>query len=245
MKIVIAITDCRTPAICLERLSLLGFRVITLPPCKNLSEAVCSHTDMLLLPLGNELISTAEYSESADATLTELWDMIKGCGKRMKFTSDTLLSTYPNDCKLNALVVGDKIYLRTESASEYVKSAALSLGLTVVGVKQGYPACTVLKLNDRACITADRGMAKALRGRGVDVTLIDKGHIDLPPHEYGFIGGCAGVYGGCVYFVGDPKEHPSYELIRAACDKEGLRIVPLGVGRLRDVGGIIFTEGEI
>lgn len=200
---------------------------------------------MLLLSLGDELITTAEYSEEADYVLTEIWSMVKGCGRRMKFTSDRLLPEYPKDCGLNALVMKDRIYLREESASEYVKASAEALGLTVVGVKQGYPACTVLKLSDKACITADRGMARVLRANGVNVTLIEEGHIDLPPHEYGFIGGCAGVHDGCVYFVGDPKLHPSYELIDAACKSEGLRIVPLGGGVLRDVGGILFTEGEI
>ena len=141
--------------------------------------------------------------------------------------------------------MGNKLFCRTESASEYLIAAAKRSGLEIVSVKQGYPACTVLKLSDEAAITADRGMAEALRAEGIRVYLIENGGISLPPYEFGFIGGASGVFGGAVYFLGDASRHPSWEIISDAIEKEGLRAVMLGRCELLDLGGIIFAESNI
>ena len=103
----------------------------------------------------------------------------------------------------------------------------------------------MLKLSDEAVITADRGLAKIFVEDGIRVTLIEDGGIDLPPYPYGFIGGCAGVYGGKVYFNGDVSLHPSLELIIDAIEREGMEIVCLSKEKLRDIGGIIFMEGRL
>ena len=60
-----------------------------------------------------------------------------------------------------------------------------------------------------------------------------------------FIGGAAGVFGGRLYFLGDPKTHPSYEKISAAAEAASLTVVPLCDGPLRDLGGILFAEGDV
>lgn len=245
MKIKIALTDGRADKRALTRLSLHGFHIIPLPRHPALSEAVCAHTDMLLARLGDEIITTADYAEVSENELTELWNLTRGGSIRIKCTSDTLSVTYPDDCRLNALRIGGCIYLREASASKYLIDKAKAEGLKIINVKQGYPACTVLKLSETACITADRGMARALQTSGINVTLIEQGHIDLPPHEYGFIGGCGGVCDGSLYLMGDPTTHPSYDIIRKACEREGLTIVNLCGGRLRDVGGILFVDGDI
>jgi hypothetical protein len=115
----------------------------------------------------------------------------------------------------------------------------------LVDVAQGYPACTVLKLSDGAAVTADRGMAKVLSEHGIRVYLIEDGGIALPPYEYGFIGGSAGVHDGVVYFLGDVSRHPSYAAILAALECEGLRHVSLSGGALVDLGGILFADGDL
>ena len=236
----IAIVDSRISAEEERKLLILGYRVLTLPPFSKLSEAVASHTDMLIARVGNEYISYADYCEEASYVFTDLTLMTKGSGARFTFTADEVGAKYPNDVHLNALIMGNKLFCRVDSASATLLASAEKNGIEIVNVKQGYPACTVLKLSDSAAITSDSGMAATLKKHGIRVTLIEQGDIALPPHEYGFIGGAGEVDGNHLYFFGDPKTHRDGEKIITAAESEGLRVVPLSNGPLRDLGGIIF-----
>ena len=245
MKIKIAIVDSRISAEAERKLMLYGYRVLTLPPFSRLSEAVASHPDMLIKRIGNEYISYADYCEEASYVFSDLSLMCRGADVRFSFTSDEVAPTYPNDVGLNALEIGGKLFCRTDSASELMLRSAKAQGLEIVSVKQGYPACTVLKLNEEAAITSDKGMARALEEHGIRVTLIEPGDISLPPHEYGFIGGAGEGDGGKLFFFGDPLTHRDGEKIIKAAEKEGLRVVTLSDGMLSDLGGILFAEGDI
>ena len=245
MKIKIAIVDSRISPEAERKLMLSGYRVLTLPPFSRLSEAVASHPDMLIKRIGNEYISYADYCEEASYVFSDLSLMTRGTGARFHFSADEVRAEYPHDVGLNALRMGNKLFCRTESASRLLLDIAAKNGIEAVNVKQGYPACTVLKLSDTAAITADRGMAAVLEKHGIRVTLIEQGDISLPPHEYGFIGGAGEVDGDRLYFFGDPKNHRDGDRIIAAAEAAGLKVIPLSGGALRDLGGIIFAEGNL
>lgn len=245
MKVKIAIVDSRITPDAERRLMSEGYRVVTLPPFSRLSEAVASHPDMLIARLGNEYISYADYSEEASYVFSDLSLLLRGTGARFTLTSDEVFPSYPRDVGLNALLMGKKLFCRRASASESLVLRAQALGIEVVDTKQGYPACTVLKLSDTAAITADRGMARVLGENGIRVTLIGEGHISLPPYEYGFIGGAGEAHEGKLYLFGDPTTHPDGEIIVSSAESEGLRVVPLSSGVLTDLGGIIFAEGNV
>ena len=215
-----------------------GFRVVAMPPCPTLSSPVASHPDMLLARVGGEMVTTAAYCELAGAEISEIFDITRA---KLHFTSDEHGESYPADVIFNSLVMGDKLFARLDTLSPYLVRLAEEKGLKLVNVRQGYPACTVLKLSDEAAITADGGMAEALSRAGVRVYTIENGGIILPPYEYGFIGGAGGSLGDTVYFLGDVKTHPSWDVIEDALKKEGLRAVMLGRGSLFDLGGIIFA----
>ncbi len=245
MKRKICLVDCRISPEAEGRLSRIGFEVMTLPPHPSLSEAVASHTDMLICPLGDEIISVAEYCDIAPHIFTDLVEITGNSGRKVYFTDDRLSDKYPHDCALNVLLMGEYLFARADSCAPHILEKANALGLKLINVRQGYPACTVLRLDDSHAITADIGMAKAMRSVGITVYEIENGGIDLPPHEYGFIGGTAGVYGGKVYFIGDPDLHPDGKKIRMACDACGLEAVSLCSGRLHDLGGIVFIENDL
>ena len=245
MKVKIAIVDSRIDALAQRKLTLLGYKVLTLPPFSRLSRAVASHPDMLIHRVGNEYISYADYCEEVSYVFSDLSLLSVGTGARFTFTADEVSAEYPHDVGLNALEIGGKLLIRRASASETLLSIAERHGLEIVDVKQGYPACTVLKLNEEAVITADRGMQKVLRAHGIRVTLIEEGNISLPPHEYGFIGGAGEVDGDTLYLFGDPMTHRDGEKIVDAARNEGLKVVSLSSGVLRDLGGILFAEGDI
>ena len=109
-------------------------------------------------------------------------------------------------------------------------------GLTIIHTNQGYPACTTLAFGNSA-ITADPGMAKVLRNEGVNVLQITEGHIALPPHEYGFIGGASVVIGNKVCFYGDIKRHPDGEAIISFIGESGFEAMSLSDEPLVDFGG--------
>ena len=230
------------PECALRRLMQYGFMPVLMPPSARLSEPLSSHPDMLICRIGDELVSTSDYLEASEAEMSVIYD---NTHMRMHFTSDIHGTSYPDDVILNALVMGKSIYAREASLSIYLKELADSRGYTVINSNQGYPACTVMKLSDEAAITADRGMYALLSENGIRTYLIEQGGIELPPYEYGFIGGASGVYSGCAYFIGNAEKHPSYDIIKEALDKEGLRPVMLGDFPLSDLGGILFLEGDV
>ena len=242
MRIKVAIVDKRIPDECERALILRGFRVVTLPPSSRLPEALASHTDMLICRLGCDYITSADYLDEAPFGIQEIYDLLH---PRFHFTADVFGSEYPNDAIFNCLGFGNILFSKSDTVSSYVLNIARDKGYRVVRTKQGYPACTVLKLNDEAAITSDRGMARLLSEYGIRVYEIEDGGIMLPPYEYGFIGGAGGVYGGDVYFVGDVTRHPSYEVIKSAAESEGLGIISLGNTTLLDVGGILFAEADV
>lgn len=242
MKHRVAIVDGRIPDNMLMALRARGFMTVALPPCPTLSEPVSSHPDMLIAVIGGEMVTTADYCEYAGAEISEIFALLK---RKFHFTSDIHGRDYPSDVLFNSLVMGDKLFARSASLSPYLKSLTERAGLRLVDVAQGYPACTVLKLSDEAAVTADRGMAEALRAEGIRVYLIEDGGISLPPYRFGFIGGASGAFAGVVYFLGDASTHPSWDIISDALTKEGLRAVMLGRCELLDLGGIIFAESDI
>ena len=240
----ICIVDQRLSLCCEAELMRHGFHTVRLPENKRLSEAVRSHTDMLLFPLYSELFFTAEYCEDNEDVISRIFSLLPNY--KFNFTPDRQQAKYPNDCSLNALLLGKKLFARLDSLSPSIKRRAEELGIFLINTNQGYPACTALKLNDFAVITADRGLADALSENGIRVTLIEQGHITLPPYQYGFIGGAGAVFEDTLYFIGDHNSHPSKCLIEAAAQREGLSIVDLAPGcALRDLGGMFFAYQNI
>lgn len=128
--------------------------------------------------------------------------------------------------------------------------------LTIVDVPQGYSRCCCLPVDDTSFITSDQGIAKALTSAGADVLVIEKGHIDLPGFDYGFIGGCAGhiiVSAGesctspgdrqrTIIFNGDLSAHPDHKKIAAFINERGIDIAYFADFPLTDIGSIISEQ---
>ena len=232
------IVDERINEKCHRSLMIRGFNPILLPRDPSLGEAVASHPDTVLFRLKNEIFTTADYCDSAAYVFSDLREYAPHV--KINFTADVRSPRYPEDCKMNALVMGKKIFAKTDTLSEAIADAARRNGYELIHTAQGYPACTVLPLGEADAVTADRGMAKVLSKNGINVTLISEGHIALPPHEYGFIGGTAGAADGKIYFFGDVATHPDADLIVKAIESAGFSAVSLSDETLRDLGGMIF-----
>ena len=235
----ILIVDERISPKCERGLRIRGFEPLKLPRDTHLGEAVCSHPDTVLFCHGGELITTAEYCDDAAYFFSDLREYCPNV--KITFTADERRAVYPHDCVMNALVIGDKIFAKSDTLSDKIKDFAKERGYKIIHTNQGYPACTVLAFGNSA-ITADRGIAAVLRREGVEVTEIRQGFIALDGCEYGFIGGASGVCGDKVYFFGDISLHPDGELICQALKKSGFEAISLSDEPLRDLGGIALAE---
>ena len=239
---VYAIVDSRISEKMARSLEKQGFSLIRLPRSKDLGEAVCSHPDSLIFKLGSELIAPSDYCDDAAYVFSDIREYAPKY--KITFASDNIGAIYPSDTKFNALLLGKRLFARLDSLSLSILEAAARRGIECINTKQGYPACSTLALGDNCAVTADRGMAKVLRDHGVTVYEIECGSIELPPHEYGFIGGACGVFHGKVYFFGDHTAHPSRDIIDGALARGGYEAIDLSNEKLTDLGGIVFLEEE-
>ncbi len=233
----LALIDERVSERIKTRLCLLGFYPISFKKSPRLSEDVGSHPDILAFYDRGRLITSADYLEGAPWIFE---DIRKMSNTSFTLSDDILKEGYPCDSIYNAVRFDNCLFCKSDSISQSVLEYAKSQGLKTVHTRQGYPNCTVLKLDERTAVTADRGMKKILSENGVRVYEISEGHIELPTRRYGFIGGAAGVYGGCVYFLGNADLHPDKDIIKGAISDCGMKYVSLSDEPLFDGGKIIF-----
>lgn len=217
-----------------DLLSRLGFTPIALPPEPRLNKIVNTHADTLIWSDGREHIINCEYIKKLPSELTRyFWK-----------AAESPRGTYPDDTVFNALKIGKYIFARMQSLSKAVIDTAANSGYELVNVKQGYARCSVLALPQvPAAITADEGMAVAMETHGIDVLMIQSGHIALDGCEYGFIGGASFVdeRSRRVCFFGDISAHPDANGITQFLEKYGYEAVSLG-GALTDHGGAVIIE---
>lgn len=243
MKKVYSLVDCRISEKCENSLRNCGFSVIKLPKMESLSAPIASHTDMLLFKVGKAIFASEEYFSQNPMLYAKLREALPHIDFRL--TEDSQKKVYPHDAIFNGLILGNCLFCKTDSFSADARKYAEDSGIKTVPVKQGYPACTTLKLSDNAAITADHGMAAALIKEGIDVTLIENGDISLPPYSYGFIGGAGGVFEDTVYFFGDIYKHRSAEKIIEALNRLNMKACSLSDEPLADLGGILFVSDDI
>lgn len=243
MKKTFALVDFRISEKCEDALTKKGFCVIKLLPMSELDEPIASHTDMLTFYIENTLFMSKKYAEEQPL----LFDKIKSLLKDTKIvlTEGSQKSPYPNDAIFNGLIMGKRLFCKKDSFSAEIMDFAEGCGYEIINVRQGYPACTVLKLSDTLAVTADRGMERSLKKEGISVILIKNGNISLPPYPYGFIGGAGSAFGGRLYFLGDIKTLGPENEALCAIEESSLEVVSLSSDVLTDLGGILFIDQDV
>lgn len=224
----------------LRELRICGFTPILLPPDRCLGNAISSHPDSLLFLHRNQIITTAEYCDIASYVFADIREFVPNI--KIHFTDDKTSNKYPEDCKMNAFVMADKLFCKSDSVSHGIIDYAKKNGFKICHTNQGYPACSVLRLGDSHAITGDKGLYKILLKEGISTLLIEEGNIALPPYDYGFIGGAAGVSGDTVYFLGNTSLHPDGDKIETFISGAGYKSKSLSPLPLVDLGGIVFPE---
>lgn len=242
----LAVLSARTPAAIVEALRERGYTVLLLPPYGALASPVCDHADMLLCALGTHLFCPLAYAEQSDARA-----VLDECCRRTGLALSPLpegeifSSVYPNDIKLNALLLGGHLFARLDAVSPALcRYAETAVRLKLTDVRQGYARCSTAQVAPNAIITADRGIVDAAHSAGIEALLISPGGIALPGYDYGFIGGASGydATSRTLYLCGSPALHPDWQngRIPAFCQSHGCKVVVLPHSEWIDVGGIQF-----
>ncbi len=246
----LAVLSSRVPESVRYRLRAMDYLVLSLPPFPALSAPVCDHPDMLLFSLDDRLFCPAAYAAqpNAAAVLSELTDAT-GMTLCPLPSHEILSADYPNDVKLNALLLRNSqgtryLFAHPTALSPTLHQTAIDEGVTVLPVRQGYASCSTAVIAEDAIITADCSIANAAQRVGIDVLLISPGHIELPGYNCGFIGGASGydAVTHTLFLCGDPTHHPDHQngRIQAFCHAHGCHIHTLPSDHLTDIGGIQF-----
>lgn len=230
-----AILSSKAPKKCTDKLSALGYRVLTLAPFERLGAPVDTHADMLLFSYNNIIITHSDYYRAA----RDVFDTLSGeCGMTLVLSDCDVRPKYPQDVAFNAIALGGILYSNTPHTSAVI----CEMFPKKVKVKQGYAACSTLALSDKCVITADVSLAQEYRRHDIDVTMIRGGSISLPPYDCGFIGGASGLDGDTVFFTGDIDTHTDAEIIKNTLSLQKKKYITLSDEPLFDVGGIKFFE---
>ncbi|MBQ7501066.1 MAG: hypothetical protein IJT91_09255 [Clostridia bacterium] len=209
---------------------LTGCEVVLLPGYGKLPEPVRSHPDMLVFAAGGSIVTDGGYY----AANRSLFDSL---GKAVIISGKCISDKYPGDVAFNSFDIDGTLFGRLDSLSDEVKN----MFDKKVNVRQGYAKCSTVLLPDGSVITADAGIASAVSANGREVLVIGAGNIDLPGYDAGFIGGASFVYGGYLYFFGDPALHPDGERMIVFAEDHGCGAAALSDTKLFDHGGAVIV----
>lgn len=216
-----------------DKLTKLGYTAIPSERVESFIEYERDHADMQCLIIDDTAFVLSVCDKLANA-LKSSYNVVL-CG-------DNISGRYPYNVALNAAVAGKYVICKADSLDGDVTEYCRKHGYKLINVRQGYAKCSCAVVSDKALITADMSIYRALDDTDIDVLRIGQGSVTLDGAEYGFIGGASGYDKAkkTLYFCGNVDTHPDGEDIRAFCKKHGTEIVCLSDGELTDIGGIIF-----
>lgn len=230
MKIIV---NCNTDIKITDELRCFGFEIINAPVNNNISSPVNTHPDMQLCIFDGVAVCDRHlydfYSGIFKGTQITLF-----CGE--KITS----GNYPDDIAYNIKVVGNNVFHNFRYTDNILKNKLA--GKQFIDVSQGYSGCSICKVSDEAIITSDQLIHKSAVKNGIKSLLISVGDIDLPPYDYGFIGGASFYFDKKVFFFGDISTHCDYKIINEFCLSCDCEIISLSGDKLFDYGSALIFE---
>lgn len=218
-----------TEALQKEGIKTVSFVNSTLPA------EISKHQDMLLCHIGDCHIFA---DPSLDVScLTELGFSV--------YSSVGIMSEYPFDVKLNVAVSDDYYICNSKHIDKHLSQRLILSGRQSIHTNQGYAKCSVCFVTNKAVITDDISIYKALKNTPCDVLLISKGDIYLSDKHIGFFGGSTGkIDKNTLAVTGSLRYHRDETAILQFCEKHEVQVKELTEGRITDIGGILpLTEG--
>lgn len=238
-NIIALIGEC-APASIIDALKREGFETLLLKKSERLQSPVSSHADMLLFPVDNKIFISMSYASHIATTLERL----KEYGYTVVLCDSEPECVYPYDILFNMAKIGSTIFGKIKYIDGTAKKYLQEEGYSLENVNQGYAKCSTVILNDRAIITADKGIARKSVSCGIDALLIENSidSVKLDGYDYGFLGGACGLLCSKLYFCGNIYLHPCHTQILEFCAAHKVEVVSLTKEPLYDVGGIFFLK---
>lgn len=232
-----AIVDFRISDEEKNNLKKLGYEILICPPSNLLYEAVCGHPDILLHIISKDTIMVHKDMNK------EFVDKLISINFKVIFSQNSLQEKYPYDIFLNSVNMPSlfvhNIKYTDPNLMLYVKDKK------TINVNQGYTKCSTAIVNDKAIITSDKSIAKALINENIDVLLLPPGDILLPGLNYGFIGGCCGLLNkNSMAFYGNLENYLYGDKVIEFLKKYDVNPIFLSNGKLIDRGSIFIVNKE-
>lgn len=217
-----------------------GLSPLYAPNNPDVDPRLSGHADLSVFHAGWDRIFLAPYLRYTDFAkkLTEI-------GFLIEYTDINQNKKYPFDAQLNIAAFGKHfVYGKKTAYSSIVRNLTIDEHMSGLAINQGYAKCATVVVDENSIITADRGEAQACLEAGIDVLLVEPGHVELPGFEYGFLGGASfKLSKNAIAFTGALDKHPDKERILDFLHERGVSPVYLTEKAVFDVGSILpLTE---
>ncbi|MBZ2175596.1 hypothetical protein K8M07_10150 [Schnuerera sp. xch1] len=228
------IVDGRISTEMFNTLQKLNLKVVPTIQCKEVSESISYHPDIVLHPINHNTVIVAP----------NVFDYYKeklfGMGIKIIKGETKLTEEYPSDIAYNIARVHNFAIHNFKYTDEKLKYYLKKENLEFIHVEQGYTKCSIAIISNKAIITADYPIYRKLTKLGIDSLLIEPGYIKLEGYPYGFIGGtCGNISKESIVFSGKLIEHPDRFKIIKFLKKYKKDIIYLSNDIIRDIGSLI------
>ncbi|HSG68557.1 MAG TPA: hypothetical protein VK994_07620 [Bacteroidales bacterium] len=231
-NIMLIIVDKKIPAKAKENLAGRG-KIIELETEGITYEAISGHPDIFFHQATTKLIIAPNLPEAF------IGEIIKA-GISFIMGEQPVGEKYPSSSAYNAVSTSNLLIHNFRNTDSSITRALEDADL--IHVDQGYTRCNLLALNNDRFITSDQGIARVLERFGKDCLFVDPRGIILEGYDHGFFGGCCGMLGKEIYFLGSLKNFPEGEKVTEYAAKAGFGIIELCDGPLFDGGSILFIN---
>lgn len=229
---IIFISELANPAV-FDYMNTLG-TVIKVPGDDRFDIRIRSHPDLVISIVDNTLV----IDEHASVNLFKQLDALK---VPYVTGSSDLAAAYPLDVAYNAVITEDCFIHNLDHTAPLVLAHCRNQQKQLIHVRQGYTKCSSVVVNEKAVITADRGIYHAAKDH-LNVLLVQPGHVLLDGYDSGFLGGTSGVIGETVIFHGNLRQHPDYDKIMKFLEAAGKTTNYFEEFLLTDIGSILVLQ---
>ena len=150
---------------------------------------------------------------------------------------------YPFDVPYNGVRIGQYFFHNMRITDPQVVKQCEEQALCRIHVKQGYTCCSTAAIRENLVITAEAGIAEALKQMATIKVLHipPQKEIQLPGLDYGFIGGATGRIDDTHFVMaGHIKHLENGEEIQGFLQENGVQLICLTDEKPIDLGTMLF-----
>ena len=210
-----------------KSLATQGFEVIFLPDNTRVDTRLSGHADLMVCRVGEELVAVKHMVK-----------FLTSRGYSAVPAEREQNMDYPQDAGMCVCLTGKYAIFNPRTIDPQM---SLRIWKYIpVRVAQGYSKCAVCVVDEDSIITADSGIAAGAVKAGMDVLIVEAGHILLDGFREGFIGGATfQSMPDKLFFTGTLDDHPNKDNILAYLQRKHIEPVFLTDKPLFDIGGAV------